>query len=50
MADDGLKDEARDSLHILVPKHFELWVCAHRAAGMYDVLESIGFGRWKVSM
>ncbi len=41
-----LKDEACDSLRVLMPKHFELWVCAHRAAGVYDVLETIGF--WKV--
>ncbi len=41
-----LEDEPHDSLRVLMPKHFELWVCAHRAVGVYDVLESIGF--WKV--
>ncbi len=46
MADDMLEDEACNSLHILMPQHFELQICAHRAAGRYDVLKSIGF--WKV--
>ncbi len=46
MADDMLEDEVHDSLRILMPKYFELQVCVHRAAGMYDVLESIGF--WKM--
>ncbi len=46
MADDMLEYEACDSLCILMPQHFELWVCTHRAASMYNVLETVGF--WKV--